>query len=106
MPQLTWKEKFQAINALDWEASLKMGSGGSWYVSAHVEIKDGSVLRGGGVHAPTPEEAIEEWWSEFVTDLNPESYIVANSASRENRAAFRWNGFMWDRVNEKVASNA
>lgn len=97
---MTWQEKATALNALS-ELTLQLTSTGLWYVRlAGVEIKDGSVLRGGGLGShQTPAGAVEQAWTVYVDTLPEEQYLVKN-AYGTNRNAVRWNGFMWAAVQE------
>jgi len=94
---MDYQQKLYALNAIA-ETSLKMRKPGDWYVSQSVEIKDGSVLVGSYGNGITPEEAINDHW-DILTSLPHGKYLIAR-AHRDDRKAIRWNGFMWETVNE------
>lgn len=100
MSEMTWEQKFQACNALRGGilVTLQMRAPGDWYVgNQHAERKEGGVLSGGCVTgAKTPEEAVNQHW-DWLTD--PKYYLVIGAYGSE-RKAVRWNGFMWESVNE------
>lgn len=92
-------QKFAAILALGPQACLRMRSDGSWYVADdHIEVKQGAMLCSPSQAGSTPEKAIHECW-EQLTDLKNCEYLVAGG-NREDRKAFKWNGFMWADVKE------
>jgi hypothetical protein len=72
---------------------------GDWYVEQRVEVRKGSVLEGRYGNGPDPEAAVLEHWQE-LTELGADEYLVAR-AYGDDRKAVRWNGFMWDHVQEK-----
>lgn len=94
---MTTDEKFAAINALA-DANLCMRKPGDWYVSQSVEIKDGGMLIGEYGNGSTPEDAIEDHWK-ILTGISHPKHLIAN-AGTERRKAARWNGFMWDHIQE------
>ena len=98
--QMTWEEKFAAINAIE-EASLIMRKPGDWLVSQHVEIGGDGVLRGDYGNGRSPEEAVERHW-DILTQVKPPSYVVTN-AMRPNRKHWRWEGFMWKEIPQPAA---
>ena len=98
--ELTWEQKMAALNALS-PCSLIMRKPGDWYVQQDTDIKDKSILRGEYGNGETPEEAVNDHWGRLTT-ITPPLYIVAR-ASRDDRKAVRWNGFMWDSVREEVS---
>ena len=100
MPELTWQQKAQAILALvdPGNFNLRVRDNGTWYVNAGIERKEGSCLAGGLIQAAGPVEAIEAYW---VWLTHPTLYLVLG-AYTENRRAVRWNGFMWQDVQEET----
>lgn len=103
---MNWKEKMDALSALDEDISIKYRESGfigdrklePWYVKQRVEIKKGGVLKSVSGNGETVEEAIEDHWRQ-VTELEPGEYIVINPGG-EDRQAVKWNGFMWKRIVE------
>ena len=61
-----------------------------------VERKEGGCLSSGCDNGKTPEEAVNQRWK-WVTD--PRYYIVTE-AGGSKRHAVKWNGFMWETVEE------
>lgn len=99
---MDWEQKLQALNAVA-ECHLIMRKPGDWYVSQSVDVKNGSVLEGRYGNGSTPEEAVNEHWQE-LTELDRGQYIVGRTyldGEVTKRMAVRWNGFMWDHVEEK-----
>ncbi len=100
MSSLNWTQKFKAIVAVSRyrEASLRMRDDCSWYVSSMgVDRKEGGMLSGGCQSGISPEDAVEQWWS-WATD--PKYYLITRGTD-DKRRAVRWNGFMWEDVNEQ-----
>ena len=94
---MTYEQKFAALGALCFAPALHMRKPGDWYVSMlGVERKEGPCLSGGCISEPTPEAAVDAKW-EWAID--PRYYLVIN-AMRDKRRAVRWNGFMWEDVDE------
>lgn len=97
--ELTWEQKLEAMNTLA-ECRILMRKPKDWYIiQPGVEIKHNGMLgsvRGDGIG---PFEAVTNKWN-AMTILEPGEYIVIH-AMREDRQAFKWNGFMWERINEK-----
>lgn len=81
---MTYEEKFAAINALT-PASLLMRKPEDWYVSQHVEMKDGGILSGRSGNGETPQEAINAHWCK-LTMLQPTQYLLLNAAGPSRRA--------------------
>lgn len=104
---MDWQTKAAALNALA-AISIKFRKPGDWYVSQQVEIKDGPILRGDYGNGATPQEAIEDHW-ERLTELEPGQYLVGREfldGRTHRRKAVRWNGFMWEDVNEPAKPEA
>lgn len=98
---MDWEQKFAAINALDYDASLCMRKPGDWYVACRLEIKKGSVLEGGaGPGRATPEEAVEHYFARITSLLKVGEYVVCRAHGGSSRRAVKWNGFMWADVRE------
>jgi hypothetical protein len=94
---MTYEQKFAALGALWFAPALHMQKPGDWYVLwTGVERREGGCLSSGCVSEATPELAVEAKW-EWATD--PRYYLVIN-AMRDNRRAVKWNGFMWEDVDE------
>lgn len=91
---MTWEQKLEALQAIS-ECALHMRKPGDWYVGQYrVEVADGSgILMGRYGNGRTPEEAVENHWSE-LTGLEPNEYIVLD-AYGEDRKQLRWNGYRW-----------
>jgi hypothetical protein len=101
MKFMTWEEKFEALQALSKDISLKMRFPGNWYVSqTSVERKRGGFLGGGVGNGKTPQEAVEDDWKN-KTELESGEYLVID-AYKPTRRAVEWNGFMWQDVKEDV----
>lgn len=101
---MNWEEKLQALNALS-ECKLIMRKPGDWYVSQAVEVKDGGILRGEYGNGTGPAEAVIDHWQR-LTDLKSGLYLVGRTfGTSSQRLAVRWNGFMWDRVEEDAPSS-
>jgi hypothetical protein len=78
------------IKALDPNASVLFSEyTHQWYVSASIEIGDGSMLTGGAEHRNTPNEAVEAFYDR-LTSINLDQYVV--SKYRGHRREWRWNG--------------
>ena len=95
---MNWEQKLEALNALA-ECSLKMRKPGDWYVGHSVEVKVGAILEGRYGNGETPQDAVEDSWRK-LTELNPGEYLVTRAYSG-SRKAVRWNGYMWESVDEK-----
>lgn len=96
---MTWEEKLAACKAIGSEIGLRMRKPGDWYVDhCGVEVKEGSMLASRYGNGPTPQAAAEDHWTQ-LTELTPREYIVLD-AGRSTRRAVRWNGFMWQDVQE------
>lgn len=97
---MNWEQMFAAINALA-PASLMMRKPGDWYVShIGVEVKRGRILGGVSGNGQTPEAAVLDHWAQLL-NIEPLHYLVVN-AMGPKRTAARWNGFMWQAVNEEL----
>ena len=98
---MDWQQKAAAIQALaGWQNfALKMRGPENWYVQhSGLEQKEGGLLSDGPQHGKTPEDAVNQCW-DWMTD--PEYYLVW-STYRDSRRAVRWDGFMWENVNEEL----
>jgi hypothetical protein len=95
-----WERKFEALNKLE-PCALKMRGPGEWFILQSVEIKTGHRLAGVGAMGASPQEAVETYWQAITDDLPEHAFIVARSG-RPTRMAVRWNGFMWEPVDEFV----
>jgi hypothetical protein len=102
---MDWETRLAALNALQ-ECSLKMRKPGDWYVLQSIEIKDKSVLKSVCGNGEDPETAICDHWQQ-ATELASHEYIIARTyweGEVAKRRAVRWNGFMWDHVEEKAVA--
>lgn len=98
-----WEKKLQALNALS-ECSLKMRGPGDWYVSQRVDIKDRHVLKSVCGNGLDPAGAVDDHWEQVTTQLASHEYLIAREYWNDDvckRTAVRWNGFMWDHVEER-----
>ncbi len=94
---MTYEQKFAALAAISPRPALHMRKPGDWYVSlSSVERKEGACLSSGCVSEATPEAAVEAKW-DWATD---QRYYLVINAMRDNSRAVKWNGFMWEDVNE------
>lgn len=95
---MDWVKKFQAMRALDkFNTCLHIRDDNSWYVhQSGVERKEGGFLSSGSGNGRDPEEAVIQRWN-WLTD--PKYCIVIN-ASGPKRRAVKWNGFMWEEIEE------
>jgi hypothetical protein len=102
--ELTYEQKFLALQSLlgfPGDASLHMRGMGNWYVSLpRVDIKDGGCLSSVGSTGKTPAEAIEKTWLALTENLPKDQYIVLDASDPKKRRAVRWNGFMWESIDE------
>lgn len=96
---MNWEQKLDALNKLD-GCSLAMLEPGKWVVRQSVEIKTRALLSGVKGHGHSPEMAVEDHWTK-LTSIEPHQYLVVR-AYRGDRAAARWNGFMWEPVSERL----
>lgn len=100
---MNYEQKALALSALGWsDFEIKIRAAGDWYATCAGEIRDDCVLKTLMGNGATPEAAIEDLWKQ-ATILKSGEYIVTG-AFGDKRAAFRWNGFMWQPVIEKVAA--
>lgn len=99
MRELTTNEVLKALESLgpvklEWSSLTE-----KWYLTVSgLEIKDGPFLRGICEHRLGRGAAIYAFWNK-VTDLPKDQYLVID-AYQTTRRAYRWNGFMWEHVNE------
>lgn len=96
MPELTWEQKLQALQALG-PCALRMRRPGDWYVDTSISVKDGPMLCGRIGSGSSPTDAVLSQW-ERVTALKAGEYLVIYNPIR---AAVKWNGFMWAHVDEE-----
>lgn len=95
---MTWEQKLQALSALT-PTQLRMRAPGDWYVEAKGRaVKDGNLLKGHYGNGKTPQEAVENDWLQMEA-IPSDQYIVVSRNGE--RSAYRWNGFMWETVNEQ-----
>lgn len=94
-----WQQKALAIKSLTgvFGFHLAMRGVGDWYVHhAGVSRKEGGCLVGGLQNGADPEDAVSQCW-EWMTD--PKFYLVKNENGK--RRTVKWNGFMWQDVDEE-----
>jgi hypothetical protein len=96
---LNWEQKLDALNKLE-ACALVMISPGVWRVQQSIEIKTRALLSGVAGVGHTPEAAVEDHWTR-VTSLEPHQYLIVR-AYRPDRAAARWNDYMWQPVSERL----
>lgn len=98
---MTWEQKLAACKALAF-CHLEMREPGNWYVSWHAELtKHGSCLMTGKYgNGRSPQEAVDAHWH-IVTGISAEEYWIAHAMTPSMRRAARWNGFMWQDVQER-----
>ena len=97
---MTWQEKFAAIQALSGEfnACLRMRKPDDWYVAdLSINIGRGNLLHGVLGNGTTPQEAIENCWTELMNASNNYEPIVKN-AYTDNRKEYKWSGYMWTEI--------
>ena len=102
--ELSWEEKAAALQALvGWyNFGLKMRCPGNWYVQhSGLERKEGGCLSGGLQNGKTPQEAVVQCCDWATDDSHPEYYLVVDAMGPKRRAV-RWNGFMWEDVEEDL----
>ena len=95
---LLTQQKAQALNALA-QISLVLTTDNKWVIKQDVEIKDGSILKSErGEPDDCPLKTIDKHWNK-LTRLEPHQYLVTNAYGKK-RKAIRWNGFMWQPIEE------
>jgi hypothetical protein len=97
--EMTWEQKFVALNMLA-KCSLEMRKPSDWFVGQAIEKKVGDMLEAVFGEGTNPAGAVLDHWLR-VTNLKEGEYLVINSMDKENRKAYKWNGFMWEQVDEK-----
>lgn len=108
---MTPMQKFAALNALCSDRTGNYGASivysettGEIYVSAPVEISDGTILTSVGEHRNNCRSAIEAFWQR-LTELQPGEHLrVANPTGEASRV--RWNGYMWQDVTAYVGDRS
>lgn len=95
-----WEYKLQALNAIA-DCHLIMRKPGDWYVSAEMSIKKdgGCTLVGEFGNGNSPQSAVDQHWDKY-SELDSDHFVVAKKYGK--RVAVRWNGFMWDHVEESA----
>ena len=94
---MNWEEKLVALLTIDDDLAVTMRKPGNWYVSGgrcEIKRKGSGVLEGVYGDGKTPQEAVEDHWRQYVTDL-PEGAVIVIDAMQKTRREVRWNGFMW-----------
>lgn len=89
---LTCKEKFEIMQDLDIDISIRLDANKKWYVNSAFEKSDGKFLRSECGRGDTPEKAVEEHFSIYCEHL-PEDRFVKYYDRK-----FRWSGFSWKEV--------
>ncbi len=95
--KLTSDQKFEILQQIS-PLSLRMRSVGSWYVDCPRRYIGGDgLMRGSFGNGKTPQEAIDDDFSQIVTYLPNDRYIMVedNYGKRKN---YRFNGYMWKEV--------
>lgn len=90
---MNWEQKLAALNAIS-ECRLLMRKPGDWYVSQSVERKEGHMLASAYGNGATPQEAVENHWTEVAEASSYTNPIVLSAYGPDRREVF-WNGFMW-----------
>jgi len=96
--KLSFQQIMLILKELDSDISLNMRDDGNWYVNSRLEIKDHSVLVSISSNGETPQQAIQDFWSN-ITNIPKDQYIVV-SAYGNGRKAVRWSGHIWQKVIE------
>jgi hypothetical protein len=87
------REKFEAIQALDPDVSIKLATNGKWYVSAKISISDGQFVTSVCCHENNMESTIDAYWEKITALLAPDEKLVISSFGKDKY--YTWNGFMW-----------
>lgn len=83
-------QKMLQIKSLDRDASVEFSTyTHRWYVSARIEIGDGTMLTGISRHSDYPEEAVNNYFHALTT-LNDLHYLV--TGYDKNLRLWKWNG--------------
>lgn len=94
---MTWEQKLAALQALGGECHLAMRSPGNWYVAEKgFSIGGDGMLTSQTQSEPSPADAVEECWSQHVTNLPANRYLAVEG--NDSRKHFRWNGYMWQEL--------
>ncbi len=92
MSELDWQEKLAALKVLT-PTHLEMRAPGDWYVAAHGRVVVGAKQALGKYgNGENPSAAVEDDWSQIVTNLPSDRAIQVKGKS------YRWAGFMWKEV--------
>jgi len=106
MTELTWRQKWEALEALG-NVSLERNVHGEFYLSIEgVELKehagDGVLTGSTGEHSPHLEQAILNTWDRCVTNLPADGYLVVEKwIDGHVRKHYKWQGFMWQELEVK-----
>lgn len=96
-PGLTWEQKVKAMQALG-TVEFFMREPGDWSCSVlSVNVKDGCMLTSNPSSGSDPAAAASKRWDN-LTKLARGQYLVVSKAGV--RRAVKWNGFMWEDVEE------
>lgn len=94
---MTYEQMMYALKAICNDVSVGIRRPGDWYVTMqNVERKENGCLSSGCDSGKSPECAITSRW---IWATSSEHYLVIN-AYKANRRAVKWNGFMWEDVEE------
>jgi len=103
MSNLTWEEKLVALNALAMGHALAMRKPGDWYViKPSYEVSRKGMLISEYGNGSSPMSAVDD---HFAKIAESRATIIMQSFSSPRRA-FRWNGFMWESVQEKTEEHS
>ena len=95
---MSYEQMMQALKAICVNVGVHMRRPGDWYVvMPGVQRKEGGCLFSGCDSAKDPEAAIRSRW---IWAIDPAHYLVIN-AYHGTRRAVKWNGFMWEEVQEE-----
>ena len=105
MTEMTWEQKLYACNALA-PCAMMMRGPGDWYVSqCSVEVSQGGMMVSPSGNGKIPEYAVHDHWQQ-LTNLKPGEYLVIDAMAGPRRRAVKWNGFMWQGVEENLRKEA
>lgn len=104
MPDLSVQDAMRLIQILDDSAKISFSQWtGKFFVTARIEISNGSVLRGLAEHENSPITAVFSYLEALQkVTLTSDARIVTNGY-RPTRQQWYWNGVGWALDNERWA---